>query len=127
MKAKLFFWIVILPFGIIGLACSVRAEDRSLYDPHDRRDPFVPLITLNSRQASGLMGIESADDVIIEGIVYDPKGSVVVLNGSVMKEGEEQGNLKILKIEPTGVRVSISGTESLISLYSDEPKGKTSR
>ncbi|HTL70432.1 MAG TPA: hypothetical protein VL404_03980 [Candidatus Eisenbacteria bacterium] len=111
---------------MIGAARDASAEE--LYDAHGKRDPFVPLVTLTSRESSGLMGIESAGDINIEGIVYDPRGSVVVLNGSVLKEGEEMGSLKVVKIEPNGVRVLINGTESYISLYNnEESKGKTHR
>ncbi len=110
-----------MSFGIID---GVRAADEPTYDPRGKRDPFAPLLTLNSRQGSGLYGVESAEEISIEGIVFDPKGSVIVVNGSVLKEGEETGGMKVLKIERNGARFLLNGTETYVPLYRDEPKGK---
>jgi hypothetical protein len=58
--------------------------------------------------------------------VYDPKkGSVVILNGSVLKEGEQLGSVKVLKIEKNGVRLSLGGSETFKALYQEESKGKS--
>jgi hypothetical protein len=119
-----FLWIVSSVFGII---MSVSAfADGPAYTAHDKRDPFTPLVTSSSRQSPGLMGIERIDELTVEGIVYDPKnGSVVILNGTVLKEGEELGGVKITKIEKSGVRLLLNGTETLKSLYQDDTKGKS--
>src|SRR3989338_2399037 len=80
-----FLWILSASFGMIcGVEAATSGED-SLYHSHGKRDPFVPLITMTSREAAGLLGVENIDDIIIEGIVYDPKhGSVAIVNGSVL-------------------------------------------
>lgn len=124
MVKGLFFWILGMAFGIIGLVRAASAADAAVYDPHQRRDPFVPLVTQTTREASGLAGIESAEELKIEGIVYDPKGSVVIVNGTVLKEGEEVGALKVVKIDPAGVLINVNGTDSYIPLYKEEAKAK---
>jgi hypothetical protein len=113
-------WILLPAFGTLFLCGGSFAEEEILYDPHAKRDPFMPLVTANSRDASGLVGIETADDIRIEGIVYDPKGSVVIVNGSLMKEGEESVNLKVVSIKPTGVLFLINGVEEFRPLYREE-------
>lgn len=113
-------WILLLAFGTLFWSRGLPAEEAIVYDAHAKRDPFVPLVTLTSRDSTGLLGIESGEDIKMEGIVYDPKGSVVIVNGSVMKEGEESGNLKVVSIKPAGVLFSINGSEEYRALYRDE-------
>jgi len=126
---RLFLWNVWVAFGIIFSGSFVQAAPEELYDAHGRRDPFVPLITQTSRQAaSGLIGVESLDEISIEGIVYDPKnGSVIIANDSVMKEGEEQGAVKVLKILPDGALFSVNGIEGFKAQYSSEQPKKDSK
>ena len=103
----------------------LRADEvHTLYDPHGKRDPFVPLVTLSSKVSSGLLGVESIDEITVEGIVYDPKGSIVIVNGSVLKEGEEFGSVKVVAIRPNGAEFSINGAKVFKALYQDEAKGK---
>ena len=112
-------------FGtIFVLAGRLAAEP--VYDSHGKRDPFVPLVTSTSREPSGLLGVEQLEDVLLEGVVYDKKnGSVAVLNGFVLKEGEEMGNVKVLQIKPEGVLLSLNGSEGFKPLYSEEKKSGT--
>lgn len=113
-------WILCLTFGTLFSGPALKAEEEVVYDPQGRRDPFVPLVTADSRSASGLVGIESAEDVHVEGIVYDPKGSMVIVNGSLMREGEESANLKVVSIKPGGVLFLINGSEKFQPLYREE-------
>ena len=121
-KRKFFLWILPAVFAIISSARATAAED-IVYDAHGKRDPFVALVTLTSKVSSGLMGIDSIDEIAVEGVVYDPKnGSVVVINGSVLKEGEETSGVKVVKIKPDGVLLSLNGAETFKPMYQDEPK-----
>ena len=123
--ARFFFWLLSGAFGMIFSFRTVAAAPEDLYDAHVKRDPFVPLVTQNSRQvASGLIGVETLDEITIQGIVYDPKnGSMVIANNSVLKEGEEQGAVKVLKIESGGALFSVNGIEGFKAQYqSEQPK-----
>ena len=98
---------------------------KAVYDPHGKRDPFMPLVTLATKVSSGLLGVENIDEIVVEGIVYDPKkGSIVIASGSVLKEGEEFGNVKVVSIKPNGAEFSINGVQAFKALYQEEPKGK---
>lgn len=120
---RFFLWIVWLAFGIISNDREVRAE--AAYDPHGKRDPFTPLVTMTSKESSGLLGAESPDELTIEGIVYDPKkGSVIVVNGSVLKEGEEVGKMKVVKIRPDGALILFNGSEVYKSMYEERREGQ---
>lgn len=115
-----------LGFGMIySPEAAIAAGERSLYDPHGKRDPFVPLVTLATKVSSSLLGVENIDEITVEGVVYDPKkGSVVIANGSVLKEGEEFGSVKVVSIKPNGAVFSINGVKDFKAMYQEEPKGK---
>lgn len=118
---RLFLWILSFVFGIILCIDAVGAEAPAQYSAKGRRDPFMPLITQTSRQSPGLIGVESIEDISIEGVVYDPKNaSMVIVNGSVLKEGEEQGSVKVLKIQSDGALFSVNGIESFKYQYQPE-------
>jgi hypothetical protein len=126
-KKRSFLWILWGSFGMI-LSCfnAFAADEPAQYDAHGKRDPFVPLVTLTMREAPGLIGVETADELNVEGIVYDDKkGSVVVINGSVLREGEELGAVKVLKIKPNGVVVTINGVEAYKEMYQQEQGKET--
>ena len=126
---RLFLWYVCSAFGIIFFSVRAIASSEQLYDAHGRRDPFAPLVTQTTRQmASGLIGVESLDEISIEGIVYDPKnGSIIIANGALLKEGEEQGAVKVLKIEADGALFSVNGVEGYKAEYQSEQPKKDGR
>ena len=119
MLKKIFVWTLLLSFGnIFTLYADM---EKSLYDVRGKRDPFAQLISMTaSRQSLGLLGVEHIDDIVIEGIVYDPKGSIVMLNGSTLKEGEEVASVKVVSVSPNGAVISVNGMEKFKSL--DEQK-----
>ncbi|MBM3252926.1 MAG: hypothetical protein FJZ16_01575 [Candidatus Omnitrophica bacterium] len=98
------------------------APTRFIYNPKDKRDPFVPYITKDGKVLSmpGVLG-----EVVVEGIVYDPQGtSVCVINGNVLKEGETCENFKILKIKVDTVIVSCQNKEYEIELRKETSNEK---
>ena len=119
---RLFLWILLPAFGMIFLVRNASAEEQALYDAHGKRDPFAPLVTLTSKQASGLLGVETLEEIQVEGVVYDPKGSVVIINGTILKEGEELGSIKVVKVKTDGALLSVNGIEGFRPLFQDENK-----
>ena len=111
-------------FGMMNGIQVVTADERASYDAHGKRDPFVPLVTETSRnESSALVGVESVDEVRIEGIVYDAKkGSVVIMNGALLKEGEDFGSVRVVKIRQDGVLFAANGTEVFKPMYDEETK-----
>ena len=125
-RFSMFLWILFFTFGTI-IVDIARADERNLYQAQNKRDPFVPLVSLTMKAAaSGLVGVESLEDVQVEGVVMDadPKKSVVVVNGSVMKLGDEVGSVKVLEIRPEGARFSVNGAEGYKRLYQDKEGSK---
>ena len=101
LTVSIFLWMNLSIFSIV-----VWSET---YDNSGKRDPFVPLVTGEKTTVRGLYGVESAEDLTIEGIVIDPvNGSVAVVNGEIVQEKEVRDNLKVLKIQPDGVLFEIN-------------------
>ena len=124
---SLFLWIILPIIGIILASQDLLWADQNLYSARGKRDPFTQLISKTSRQASGLIGVETAEELSVEGIVYDSaKGSIVIANGSVLREGEELGNVKVVKIKNDGVLFSVNGIESFKPIYQEDSKEKKS-
>ena len=127
MRPAIFLWILLYAFGIISVGLA-SGDETGLYKAQNKRDPFVPLVALTTRPVtSGLMGVESLEDVQIEGVVMDtdPRQSVVVVNGTMMKSGDEIGSVKVLEIRPDGARFSVNGAEAFKPLYQDPTGDKT--
>ena len=125
MRFQFFLWYLLFSFGMILVSDFPGASaETEGYDAHGQRDPFVPLVTSTMKaSSSGLLGIESIENLIIEGIVYDPKhGSVVIVNGAILKEGEMMGNVKVLQIKPDGATFSVNGTEGFKPMYQEDSK-----
>jgi len=121
MTRRTFLWILCTAFVMISLVRNGLAAEEGFYDAKGKRDPFVPLISSSAAQRGGLYGADSLDDLLIEGIVYDPKkGSVVIVNGTLLKEGEEQGNVQVIRIKPDGVIFTVNGIEGFKPMYKEE-------
>lgn len=126
---RFFFFLWILPsgFGMILTESPAQAGEPEgpVYAARGKRDPFVQLVTASTRRAEGLLGAETAEDVTVEGVVYDPKGgSVVIVSGTLLKEGETLGGVKVVKVKPEGVLFSIHGVESFKPMYPREEDQK---
>ena len=119
-----FLWISAVAFGMIYAPSDAQAAEK-LYNVKGKRDPFVQLVGSSTHAAAGgLLGVETLEEIVIEGIMADadPKNSIVVVNGSVLKEGQEAGTVKVLKIDPKGVLFSVNGIEGYRPLYEETKK-----
>jgi len=95
------------------------------YKSKNRRDPFVPLIIDEIRTYTSLETIETVDDLMLEGILWDPDGgSIAILNGAILKRGDKVKNVKILEIAPTKVRLMIYNDEFELNLQEEEKEEK---
>ncbi len=119
-----FLWLFVCAFGMIFCAQKLFAEN-ALYNAKGKRDPFVQLVASSSKStAGGLLNVETMEEVMVEGVVMDtdPKNSIVVANGSVLKEGDEVGSVKVLKISADGALFSVNGIEEFKALYQGDTK-----
>lgn len=105
------------------------ANEQVAYDAKGKRDPFVPLASAHKRVTtevlSGLTGVQSIEEIVLEGVVYDPeKGSMVVANGSVLTEGEKEGDVRVVQIKQDGVVFEILGKTEFKPFSPESTEGK---
>ena len=85
-------------------------EGRAEYQSKGKRDPFIPLLTEGGQRIhpsgydeqvpTGVAGLA------LQGIVYEKGGaSYALINGEVVREGEEVEGVKVLKIDADAVTI----------------------
>ncbi len=119
LSNSIFLWILLVSFStLISHTVAKGAENTDsskapVYDSKGKRDPFEPLVSEGTPHSiEGLRGVQTADDLKIEGLVVDRvHGSYVVVNGVVLAEGKEQDGVKAVRIEETGTLFEIRGKQ----------------
>ncbi|MFH1190558.1 MAG: hypothetical protein V1682_07740 [Candidatus Omnitrophota bacterium] len=106
-KAALALCVSLALSVLCGGAC---AGSDFRYDPHGKRDPFVPLVGMDKPAVSRLEDATSITDVKIEGIAGSSGGKMsAILNGEIVKEGDRFGDVGIKKITAKAVTIIMSG------------------
>lgn len=73
--------------------CLPLLADQVSYKSGERRDPFLPLIGPN-----GVLTRRQSSALSVEGIIFDPNGSLVLVNGEFYKEGDVIGDATVVNI-----------------------------
>jgi hypothetical protein len=107
-----------LPFTTYHLPLLYAREDSLFeYESSENRDPFIPLVTKDGKLTVRYGTIDSIDDVILEGILFDKDGeSVVIMNDLVLKESDKIGSMQVKKIEKDRVILSFKGEDHTFKL-----------
>ncbi len=113
MMMRIFF--IALVFLIIT---SAKGSCESYkYEPHGRRDPFVPLIGQDKDIVAGLSDVTSVEDIKLEGIAISADGKrTAIINSEIVKAGDKRGEVEIKKIDHKSVALLINGKEFKVSL-----------
>ena len=111
---SIFLWIILSIFGtILSKSGESKEPEKVTYSAKGKRDPFVPLIREKAvvrTDFEGLVGVESIDQINLEGLVHDPAhGSIVVINGVVLTEGQKEAEVLVVKIKEDGAFFEILG------------------
>ncbi|MFH1777902.1 MAG: general secretion pathway protein GspB [Candidatus Omnitrophota bacterium] len=123
---KICFSIIITALLILLTITAVYATNSFRYDRHDRRDPFVPLVTPDGQLLITTTPEEdtSVADIFLEGIMYDTKGdSVAIINGELLRKGDSYGAVKIKEIRTDKVVIIIDGKEYVMTVFNEEVPG----
>lgn len=111
--------------GLIALFCILLfnysfSQEEFTYDAKGKRDPFMPLVTPDGRFIS-FDKQKARSDLLVEGIIYDKKGeSYAIVNGEVVKAGNDVGDFKVLGIEDNKVTFIKEGKTKEINLTNKE-------
>ena len=89
----------------------------TVYEPGNRRDPFTPLVRdgkIISPSSSGPANPNSVGPLVLDGILWDPKGqSIALVNGTEVKKGDHLGGYVVRDIRQDAV-VLEQGNETLV-------------
>lgn len=79
------------------------------YDAKGKRDPFFPLVTPDGRLTAPTTSAKKTV-VMLEGIIWDPGGhSAAMINGAVVKPGDEVEGYRVVTIIKDGVVLERDG------------------
>lgn len=112
------------------LAGGLAAPAQAAYQSKGKRDPFVPLVTLDGQRIHP-PGSEDGREgglgsLVLQGIVFDPKAdSYAVISGQVVREQEELEGAKVVRIEPDGVTVLVDGQSHRLTVQEPEQEKST--
>ena len=121
MNIKIALILILVFAGATHCTSGAFAEEAYVYDPHGKRDPFVPLLGVSARAAGSLEDIMGIEDVSLQGVAVDSTGGkVVVINGEMIAEGQTIGRLTIKKILNEEVVLIIDENEYTLNIYKDE-------
>ena len=105
---------------VLLIAGSAMAEEDFIYNAKGKRDPFVPLVSKDGAYASDAYGISGIQDIRLEGIVWDEaQGSIAIINGEIVKEGQKIGAIEVLRVERDAVVFNIDGKATRLELAND--------
>ena len=98
--------------ALLGLGFTLFSEELKYpYGPGER-DPFTPLV--NDRGDIVIHEETGISDLVLQGIMYSPDSSTVVINNEIYRVGDFIGKHKLKKIEPNGVSIESGGKEYFI-------------
>ena len=97
--------IIILVAAHLTLSFTfLHAEGESsfVYRSNGKRNPFVPLVDKDGKFMITHGDVVSIRDIVLEGIMYDPRGgeSVVILNDFILKENDHERFLYTIEFYP---------------------------
>jgi len=121
MSKNKIFYLIFLPILLItGLGLAVEDTAAYKYNSQGRRDPFIPIVTTDGRlikvqPEGGVTGLA------LEGIILDENGvSYAMINGDVVKIGDDVNGFEVLKIEDNKVILIKDGEPLEIELNKEE-------
>lgn len=102
--AKSRFLIVLIAILCLGAISYAKGFMDFTYDSKGKRDPFVPLVGGELRAAAPET---FAGEFRLEGIILDPReGSLAIINGKVLREGDSLAGYHVDKIRKASVLMS---------------------
>ena len=116
--------VAVLSLVIFFCAAAVNAQEKGfVYDSKHKRDPFFPLVSPEGEILSDAPAIISTGNIYLEGIIWDPNGgSIAIINGTIMKEGDTIDSITVNKIYDTYVVLLLRGEEKVIPLTNEGEK-----
>lgn len=98
MKRPQIAWVLCLLVLGTALLCAWAGQDAFVYDDHGKRDPLWPLVSSTGNIVNYDKEFQ-ASDLKIEGIILGVNGqNLAIINGQVVKKGDQLGSLAVEEI-----------------------------
>lgn len=112
----------ILLFLLLPSAILLAEEGKFVYNSHDKRDPFYPMV---SEQGEFLASVEKTESLnsklALEGIVWDERGgSAAIIGGAVVQQGERVGMYQVKTIQKASVLLQSEEGELILRMPAEE-------
>ena len=112
-----FICIITVACAFLSVDLYAQQEKPFTYESKDKRDPFIPLVTKDGKLMPSRSAVGTVGDMVLEGIIYDPKGgSVAILNDMALKENDQLGGITVKKIERDKVILFFKDKEYTLKL-----------
>jgi len=112
-KSKLILQGILLILASIFIVSSSYPQSYKYpYSSFKERDPFKPLVNENGQIL--IKERRHLGDFLLQGIIYSPGGSQVVINNEVYKEGDNVEGYKIKRIDAYRVIFEKNGEEFIL-------------
>jgi hypothetical protein len=120
--------IVMLTASGVGAAetavvAPAMTAESFVYDGHDQRDPFTPLVTAGG----AIVMIETSytvAEMVLEGVITsggsDGPGGIAIINGTVVEQGKMFGAYTVDKVEAGQVTLQKDGQVSVLRIKKEE-------
>lgn len=112
----------ILFFFVSLCLCGFLFAEEFIYDSHGKKDPFSPPVIKAVEKA----GTEVLTGVRLEGIIWDERNPVAVINDKVVSVGDEISGAKIVEIRQNEVIFDVNGQLISVKLRLEEAGGEAS-
>lgn len=112
------FFMELAPI-IFLLWCNLAIAQEFIYDSHGKKDPFSPPVIKAVEKA----GTEVLTGVRLEGIIWDEKNPIAIINDKVVRIGDEVSGAKITEIRQNEVIFDINGQMISVKLIIKDEGG----
>ncbi|GEM_PF-1435703 len=104
------------------LSILLAEEEKFVYNSHNKRDPFYPIVSEQGEFLASTEAVENLNgDLALEGIVWDEKGgSVAIINGAIVQQGEQVGMYQVRMIQETTVLLESEEGELVLRMPAEE-------
>jgi hypothetical protein len=86
--------------------------EKFVYDSHGKKDPFnAPAV-----KPSGNIGADILSKINLQGVLWDEKKPMAIINGDVVGVGDDVGGIKVVDIKRDKIVVDKDGEVAVISL-----------
>ncbi len=120
VNKSILLWMFTTIFSIL-LMVESQAIEGVVYNDNGKRDPMMQLVSELKRPISGLSGVQTIDEIQLEGFVIDTEStSMIIANGVVLYEGDKVEHVEVKKITEIGVTFIINEEEYFKSFREDQ-------